>query len=55
MEESNNKLKTIFWVALAIVAMLIVGGMDNDYNEQRNRPKEGCREVRISATATICE
>lgn len=53
----KKTIKTIRNIILGIAflgAMLLAGGIDNEYNEQKSTTKP-CREVSISQTATICQ
>lgn len=54
MKKSIKTIKAIILGAILLGAMLIAGGIDNDYTEQTAGSKP-CREVQIANGTTICQ
>ena len=50
----KNKLATLAAIAALIAGMLIVGGIDNDNEEQHNSPRTGCHQVTTPDGSGFC-
>ena len=53
-QQMKQKIITIASIATLIIAALIVGGIDNDYEEQRSTERQGCQQVTTPDGTGFC-
>lgn len=50
----KQKIVAITSIATLIIAALIVGGIDNDYEEQRSNERQGCQQITMPDGTGFC-
>ena len=50
----ENKIKATLAAAALIAAALIAGGIDNDYAEQKSKPRTECHWITTPDDTSIC-
>lgn len=53
-QQMKQKIITIASIATLIIAALIVGGIDNDYEEQRSTERQGCQQITMPDGTGFC-